>query len=145
MNGAKVKGIELSVAGELSPYWHISGGYTYTDAKDRDGKTLTTATGSSLPRQTLKLFTTYQWDKLTLGAGVNWQSEIFDTRARGVATQFNRQDDYALLNLMGKYQINPDLSIAVNVDNVGNTVYKRTAINTWGELRNFMATLNYKF
>ncbi|USA54654.1 hypothetical protein NDN13_05540 [Acinetobacter sp. C32I] len=46
---------------------------------------------------------------------------------------------------MGRYQINPDLSLAVNVDNVGNTVYKRTAINTWGELRNFMATLNYKF
>ncbi|MCH7305382.1 TonB-dependent receptor [Acinetobacter sp. NIPH 1869] len=145
VNGAKVKGVELSIAGELSPDWHISAGYTYTDAKDRDGKTLTTATGSSLPRQTLKLFTNYQWDKLTLGAGVNWQSEIFDTRARGIATQFNRQDDYVLLNLMGRYQINPDLSLAVNVDNVGNTVYKRTAINTWGELRNFMATLNYKF
>ncbi len=145
VNGAKVKGVELSVAGELNPYWHISAGYTYTDAKDRDGKTLTTATGSSLPRQTLKLFTNYQWDKLTLGAGVNWQSEIFDTRARGVATQFNRQDDYVLLNLMGRYQINPDLSLAINVDNVGNTIYKRTAINTWGELRNFMATLNYKF
>lgn len=142
VSGAKVKGIELSIAGKLTPNWNISGGYTYTDAKDKDGKQLST---SSIPKNTFKVFSSYQWDKFTVGGGVNWQSEIFDASATGLAAQFKRQDAYALFNVMGKYQINQDLSLALNVNNVTDKVYKKSTMNTWGELRNFMATLNYKF
>ncbi|MGC4028254.1 MAG: TonB-dependent siderophore receptor [Steroidobacteraceae bacterium] len=142
VSGAKVKGAEFSIGGELLPGWNISGGYTYTDARDRDGNALQT---SVLPRNTFKVFTSYQWDRLTLGGGVNWQSEIYDSTATGLAAQLKRQNAYALVSLMGRYQVNDGMSIALNVNNVLDEVYKKSTTNTWGELRNFMATLNYRF
>ena len=72
---AKIKGWDLTIGGEILPNWNITGGYTYTDAKDKDGERLNSG---SVPKQTLKFFTTYKYSKLTLGAGVNWQSEIYN-------------------------------------------------------------------
>ncbi|WP_267284030.1 TonB-dependent siderophore receptor [Acinetobacter larvae] len=67
VDGVTVKGYEFSVSGEVLPNWNINAGYTHTDAKDRDGKALNT----QIPEDTFKLFTTYQWNKLTMGVGYN--------------------------------------------------------------------------
>lgn len=144
VDGAKVKGYELSLAGEVLPDWNIQAGYTHTDAKNQNGEIL----NPILPKNTFKLFTTYKLDKITLGGGVNWQSEIYDAasaKAGGLAAQLNRQDSYALVNLMGRYQMTPDVSLGLNVNNLFDKEYKANTTNTWGVARNFTASVNFKF
>ncbi len=144
VDGAEVKGYELSIGGEVLPNWNISGGYTHTDAKDRTNKNLNTL----LPENNFKVFTSYKWDKLTVGGGVNWQSEIYDAASEvkgGLAAKLNRQDSYYLVNLMGRYQATDDVSVGFNINNLLDEEYKVNASNTWGTARNFTASLNYKF
>ncbi|MDM1021462.1 TonB-dependent siderophore receptor [Acinetobacter sp. VNK23] len=144
VDGAEVKGYELSIGGEILPNWNVQGGYTHTDAKDQTGNTL----NSILPEDTFKLFTTYKWDKLTVGGGVNWQSEIYDAasaKTGGLASKLNRQESYYLVNLMGRYQVTNDVALGLNVNNLLDKEYKANAINTWGMARNVTASLNFKF
>lgn len=141
IDGAEVKGFDITLAGELMPNWNIQAGYTYTDAKDHQGKDLNTA----IPEQTFKLFSTYRWNQWTLGGGVNWQSEFYDSSAVGLAARYNRQDSYVLVSLMGRYDINKDLTLGVNVNNLFDEEYKVNTVNTWGTGRNTTASLNYQF
>lgn len=141
IDGAKVKGYELSVAGEVLANWNIQAGYTHTDAKDQTGNIL----NSQLPEDTFKLFTTYKWDKFTLGGGVNWQSEFYNAAATGLAAKLTRQDSYYLVNLMGRYQVNDDIALGINVNNLLDEEYKLNISNSWGAGRNITASLNYKF
>ncbi|MCH7335171.1 TonB-dependent siderophore receptor [Acinetobacter sp. NIPH 2699] len=144
VDGAEVKGYELSIGGEILPNWNVQGGYTHTDAKDQTGNTL----NSILPEDTFKLFTTYKWEQLTVGGGINWQSEIYDSasaKAGGLAAKLNRQESYYLVNLMGRYQVTNDMAFGVNVNNLFDKEYKANAVNTWGTARSVTASLNFKF
>lgn len=141
VNGAEVKGYEMSLTGEILPNWNIQAGYTHTNAKNQAGQPLNTY----LPEDTFKLFTTYTWDKLTVGGGVNWQSKFYDAAATGLAAQLKQQDDYYLVNLMGRYQVNDDVSLGVNINNLFDEEYKLNVSNSWGAGRNITASLNYKF
>lgn len=141
IDGAEVKGDELSLAGEILPKWNIQAGYTHTDAKDANGDVLNTY----IPEDTFKLFTSYQWDKLTIGGGVNWQSEFYLDGVIGIEAEAGRQDDYYLVNLMAKYDIQPDLTLGVNVKNLTDEKYKLNVWNGWGAGRSITGSLTYKF
>lgn len=142
VDGITVKGYELSISGEILPNWNINAGYTHTDAKDRQGKIL----NSQLPEDTFKLFTTYQWDKFTIGGGASWQSEFYSPWAtHPVAIAYQRQDAYWLISLMGRYQVNDAISVSLNANNLLDEEYKASVFNTWGEGRNVTASLTYKF
>lgn len=138
VDGAKVKGWDLTIGGEILPNWDITGGYTYTDAKDQNGKRLNSA---SVPKQTLKFFTTYKYNKFTLGGGVNWQSEIYS------ATTSDKQDSYTVVNAMAKYDIKKDFSVILNANNIFDEEYLLNTGGTqaWGAERNYTLSLNYKF
>lgn len=141
VDGAEVKGYEITVTGEILPHWHMQAGYTHTQADSNEGEPLNT----DLPENSFKLFTTYQWDKLTVGGGVNWQSKIYSASSTGLAAELNRQDSYALVNLMGRYQVSPELSVGLNVNNLLDKEYKANVSNTWGTSRNMTASVHYKF
>ncbi|WP_258237611.1 MULTISPECIES: TonB-dependent siderophore receptor [Arcobacteraceae] len=139
---AKIKGWDLTVSGELLPNWNISGGYTYTDAKDKNKDRLRTG---EVPKQTLKFFTTYKYNKLTVGGGVNWQSEIHSSTNN--TSSLNKQDSYTIVNAMAKYDIKKDFSVILNANNLFDEEY---LLNTggsqaWGAERNYTLSLNYKF
>ena len=143
-NDTKTKGWELTVAGEILPNWNIQAGYTYTDAKDNNGIRLNAA---EIPKQLFKLFTSYKINQLTLGAGVNWQSEIYSQVAnlKPLQLQEDRQKSYALVNAMAKYQINKDMDVRINLTNLFDKEYKQSVYNVYGDPRNFTATFTYKF
>ncbi|TCM67555.1 outer membrane receptor for ferric coprogen and ferric-rhodotorulic acid [Acinetobacter calcoaceticus] len=141
IDGAEVTGYDLSLAGEILAQWHIQAGYTYTKAEDQNGAVLNT----NLPTQMLKVFTSYQHDQWTIGGGVNWQSQIYAAGTKGLAAELNKQDSYALVNLMGRYQISPELTIGLNINNVFDKVYKANPTSFWGAGRNMTASLNYRF
>lgn len=142
-DGAEIKGWDLSIGGEILPNWNINGGYTYTDAKNKDKKPLNT----SMPKQTFKVFSNYKYHQLTVGGGLNWQSEISSPWAvTDLDKSLQRQKSYTLVNAMAKYDVNPDVSVLFNVNNMLNKKYSVSpSMPNYGDERNYTLSLNYKF
>ncbi|MFP5425781.1 MAG: TonB-dependent siderophore receptor [Gammaproteobacteria bacterium] len=140
-SGTTSEGVELELNGEIHDGWQITGGYSYSVSFDDDDKRIVT----EIPRNSVKLFTTYRLpgalDKLTVGGGVNWQSET------GYNTSYaTTQSSYALTSLMARYQISPSLSATLNVNNLfDKEYYSTTAAGLYGAPRNFMTTLRYSY
>ncbi|WP_418186083.1 TonB-dependent siderophore receptor [Aliarcobacter vitoriensis] len=151
-NDTKNKGWEFEVSGEITPYWQAQFGFSSSILKDKDGKRLNS---TILPIRTANLFTTYRaTPSLTVGGGVRWQSETWDNNAKnnyisaghpemvGEATQ----KDYFVVDLMANYEFNKNLSLLVNLNNALNKEYKTNFYyHSYGDERNWMATLKYKF
>ncbi|RBQ28630.1 TonB-dependent siderophore receptor [Aliarcobacter vitoriensis] len=148
----KNKGWEFEIAGEITPYWQVQAGFSSSILKDKNGKRLTS---DAIPIRTANLFTTYKpISKLTLGGGVRWQSEIFDNTVKGYYIQAGypemvseaTQKDYFVVDLMANYEFNKNLSLLVNIKNALDKEYKTSFNNyNYGEERNWMATLKYRF
>lgn len=138
-NGTSSEGVELEFNGEIIDGWNFTGGYSYSVSfNDRDERIVT-----EIPRNSVKLFSTYrlpgELDKLTVGGGVNWQSET------GYALSYaTTQSSYALASLMARYQLNTSTSVTLNVNNLFDKQYlTTTAAGLYGAPRNFMTTLRY--
>lgn len=140
-NGTTSEGVELEVNGELADGWQLTGGYSYSVSFNDDDKRIVT----EIPRNSVKLFTSYRLpgalDKLTVGGGVNWQSESgYDL------SYATTQGSYALVNLMARYQLTPALSAAVNLNNLFDKEYlTTTAAGLYGAPRNVMTSLQYTY
>jgi len=147
-DGTKSRGIELDVQGELARGWNSYAGIAHFTAQDANGLRL----NSQIPRTTAQLFTTYQlpgeWNKLTLGGGVKWQSRFYRAPNTGTSTLGGAQSSYALVSLMGRYDITKRTNLAINVNNVFDKKYalQKGDFDTvsYGAPRNLMVTLNHK-
>ncbi|MEQ5875579.1 TonB-dependent siderophore receptor [Pseudoalteromonas sp. NFXS39] len=147
-DGTKSRGIELDLQGELALGWNIYAGITHFTAEDGDGVRL----NSKLPRTTAQLFNTYQlpgdWHSLTLGGGIKWQSRFYQTPNTGTSTLGGEQGSYALVSLMGRYDITQKFDLSVNLNNLFDKKYalQKGDFDTvsYGAPRNVMLTLNYK-
>ncbi|SBS31154.1 Ferripyoverdine receptor precursor [Marinomonas spartinae] len=147
-NGTKSRGFELDLQGQLAQGWNVYAGLSHFTAHDGNDVRL----NSQIPRTTAKLFTTYQlpgeWNKLTLGGGVRWQSRFYQAPNTGTSTQGGEQASYGLVSLMGRYDITKKINVAVNVNNLFNKKYalQKGDFDTvsYGAPRNVMLTLNYK-
>jgi len=133
---------------EIARGWQLFLGATRFIAQDAAGKDINT----ERPRTLLRPFTAYQlpvdWHRLTIGGGVNWQSRAYYDGV-GPNRESQEQGGYAITNLMARYQLSPDLSLQVNVNNVFDKKYQR-AVNwhgqgIWGTPAEVMATLRYRF
>nr|WP_145003785.1 ferric-rhodotorulic acid/ferric-coprogen receptor FhuE [Pseudomonas psychrotolerans] len=147
-DGATSKGLELEISGELAPGWQAFFFATHYSAKDAEHQQVNTY----LPRTMVRLFTTYQlpgaWHQLTVGGGTNWQSRIYYDNV-GPNGERQEQSGYLLASLMARYDITPQLSAQMNVNNLFDKEYQ-TAVNwygqgIWGTPRNVEASLSYKF
>lgn len=144
--GVTTRGIEGEVSGQITPGWNMTLGATLTSSKDADRDTVNTDT----PRAFVRLFTTYrlpgQFDKLTVGGGVNWQSSTYklhDTDTKSVRV---KQNAFSLVNLMARYEFNPSLSAQLNVNNVFNKQYATNLSQLYfGAPRNVFLSMNAKF
>ncbi len=136
-------GIELDVAGQLTPRWEISGGYTQLTLKDDAGRDARTF----VPRKTLRLNTTYKIpdvEGLKVGMSLKWQSDIYVVQTASITT---RQGAYGLLGLVANYDFDKNLSATLNLNNVTNQKYLTSLYWTqsyYGAPRNAMLTLNWK-
>ncbi|PIA06065.1 TonB-dependent siderophore receptor (plasmid) [Enterobacter cloacae] len=148
VDGTKSRGIELDLQGELARGWNIYAGIAHFTAEDGDGVRL----NSQIPRTTAQLFTTYQlpgeWNRLTLGGGIKWQSRIYQAPNTGTSSLGGEQSSYALVSLVGRYAITKKINVAVNVNNVFDKKYalQKGDFDTvsYGAPRNVMVTLNFK-
>lgn len=148
-DGTKSRGVELDVQGELAIGWNLYAGIALFTAEDGDDVRL----NSQLPRTTAKLFTTYrlpgEWNKLTVGGGVNWQSSIYESPGVSTSTLGGEQGSYALVSLMSRYAITKQVDLGLNVNNLLDRKYalQKGDFDTvsYGEPRNMVATLSYKY
>jgi outer membrane receptor for ferric coprogen and ferric-rhodotorulic acid len=103
-----------------------------------------------------KLWTTYRlpgsWNRLTIGGGVNWQSQIHFTATPWDLgkTVTGEQSSYAVVNLMGRYDFSKQLTATLNVNNLFNRKYLSALDQTfytgyYGAPRNAMLNLRYSF
>lgn len=156
--GNKVQGFEVEVAGEVMPDWNVKAGYTYTHSVNGEKERNNTAQ----PLNLLRTSTTYRlpgnWRALTVGGGVNWQSDIYRYASRPVGRNANgslmtqstaiRQEAYALVNLMSRYEFDKHLSASLNVNNLFDTKYYNNVgfYNGvyWGDPRTVTLALDWK-
>jgi len=144
VDGAKIRGWDLIIGGEVLPNWNISGGYTYTNAEDKDGNDLET----TVPKQMLKIFTSYKYNQFTVGAGVNWQSKtwIYSDKQTALQNSTYKSSSYAVVNAMLKYDVNKNLDVIFNANNIFDEKYTYYPTQWgYGEERNYTLALNYKF
>lgn len=135
----KSKGMEFEVSGELARNWQLAAGYTHTRTTDAHGEQVF----SFIPRNSVKLHTNYRLSGalqgLTVGGGLRWQSK---TGSNGVW-----QGRQAVASLMARYEIDRNLSVALNVDNLFDRTYYAypSANSTYAAPRSVMLSAKYNF
>lgn len=145
-SGTVSKGVELEVAGEARPGWQVGGGYARAKPEDADGERLL----SEIPKDTVKFFTTYKvlaLPDLTIGGNLRWQGKIY-TEGSGPNGETFTQDSLTLVDLMAKYALTSNVSLALNVNNVFDKSYYSGlswATGVYGEPRNMMVTARYSY
>lgn len=144
-SGTKTRGFEAEVAGALLPNWQISASYSYAEIQNSDDDRLLT----EVPRDTFKMFTSYRipaLNSLKVGGSIRWQGSEYYAGAGPNDEKFE-QDSYTIVDLMAQYTLSPQLSVAVNLNNLFDEHYF-TAIGArgwYGTPRNVTATLRYDF
>ena len=156
--GNKVQGFEAEVSGEVMAGWNMTAGYTYTHAANGEKKRANT----NQPLNMFRLSTAYRlpgdWQALTVGGAVNWQSDVFRVANRPVGRDANgalitestniRQEAYTVVKLMSRYEFDKHLSASLNVDNLFDKKYYDNVgfYNGvfWGDPRTVTLSLDWK-
>ncbi|MEO8526875.1 MAG: TonB-dependent receptor, partial [Caldimonas sp.] len=147
-------GIELDLAGRITPNWEVYGSYAWTPIAKIDigapGSTPGVGEGEGTrsaltPRHSGTIWSTYQLTpELRLGAGVNARSSQTPNRnpAGIVAPRFVTAD------LLAEYAFNPMVALKLNLINVANKLYADSLYTGHyipGQARTVYATLTARF
>ncbi|WP_285355631.1 TonB-dependent siderophore receptor [Pseudomonas sp. lyk4-R2A-10] len=131
--GNKVNGFEAEVSGEILDGWNMTAGYTYTHSANGEKQ----RSNTNQPLNMLRLSTAYRlpgnWNALTVGGAVNWQSDVYGNSNRPVGRGANgrvitertriSQGAYSVVKLMSRYEFDKHLSASLNVDNLFDKKY----------------------
>ncbi|MFC7288995.1 TonB-dependent siderophore receptor [Herminiimonas glaciei] len=142
------QGFEAEVSGEVLRGLQLFGGYTFNTTKYlidpvNEGKVFSTWT----PKHMLRLWADYKLpgnlSKFSVGGGVNTQSK---------ALSFDSSFDvpgFTIWSARAAYQVTPELSLALNVNNLFDKTYylpsynSTTGNNYYGTPRSALLTLKY--
>ncbi len=151
----RVKGLELSATGKLTPRWDVFANYTLLDSETRKSVSQPARVGHALgntPRHSFNLWTTYalaaDW---TVGYGAHFAGK------RSVTAQGDGMlPAYWVHSVMASYDVNRQLNLQLNVANLANKSYVervRQALGTearssaieYGDGRSAVLSALYKF
>ena len=156
--GNKVQGFEAEVSGEVMAGWNMTAGYTYTHSANGEKQRANT----NQPLNMLRLSTAYRlpgdWQALTVGGAVNWQSDVYRAASRPIGRDADgevitasaniRQEAYTVVRLMSRYEFDRHLSASLNVDNLFDQKYYDNVgfYNGvfWGDPRTVTLSLDWK-
>jgi len=117
----QVQGFELGISGDILPWWHVYGGYTYLDSEvtsSKDpaevGKTL-----AHTPQNSFSL-----WSQIDLPGGffIGGGPQFVDDRFSNTANT-RTAPSYMLWDAAIGYQVNESLTLRLNVQNAGDEDY----------------------
>ncbi len=150
VKGARTRGADFELTGELARGWQASASYSYGSTDDAGGTRIRTV----FPRQMAKLWTSYRlpgaWSRLTVGGGGNWQGRIYYTATSSGLALYGQQKAYAVANLMARYDFSPQLSATLNLNNAFDRKYLQGLDTTfytgiYAPTRNAQLNLRYSF
>lgn len=145
------QGVELTVAGAITPRWQVSAGLTYNTAE------YTRAQGSNKagaryaaerPSRLLRLSTNYrlpgEWSAWRVGAALRVQNQIYKTNST------IRQGGYAIADLNAGWQASKQLDVRLSLTNLFDRSYYQAISsidsgNAFGEPRSAVLTAKYTF
>jgi len=145
VNGAETKGIDLELSGEVADGWNVHTGYSHSRTENAQDTRLT----PQLPLDTFRLWSTYrmpgEWERLTLGGGVNWNAKqsLLTTRNTRIT-----QEHYAVASLMARYKLSDNIAATLNVENLFDKKYYAGLAGNYGHYgapRNATLNLRYDF
>ncbi len=169
-----VQGIELGVAGALSPAWSVFGGVVFMDserkhsalldearrlANPNDYGTALRTSGDELaftPDVTANVWTTYRFPfGLTVGGGARYVGSSWlgrpDDAERIIANGvFGKLPSYVVVDAVATYDVSPSIALRLNVQNLSDELY---AVSTnWpgqrvllGPSRSFLLSADVRF
>lgn len=117
----KIKGVEVIYNGKLTKELSAYVNYTYTQAKDNQGKSL-----ARLPKHTANAGMAYQiTEKFGTNANVSYVGKRTDLYFTPDWNSHNvKSSSYTLVNLGANYQVMPNLNIYANLNNLFNKKYE---------------------
>ncbi len=144
------QGIELNIAGQLTPAWKIIGGYAYTDAEvTKDNSLQKGTTLANIPKNSFNLLNIYEFQDGPLqGLGLGINQKYIDKRAGQTANSTYTMKGYAVTDLVSYYQASPKLRINLDLKNLFDKVYDESAFNLYaypGESRTVQLDMSYTF
>lgn len=161
VDGYRIYGLDLSIAGQITPKWNITGGYVFQRQKVPYQYDIVSGTVEAFgddfqdqfffPEHSFKLFTTYRMSPAwTVGGGVTWRSTSTTPNARfdanGRITGYQEQRSYALVSLMARYQYSPRVTLGLNVANaLDKSYFTNSNIANYGTPRSISASLHLSF
>jgi catecholate siderophore receptor len=119
----RVRGIELSAAGSITPAWSVFSGIVYLDSEyDQSRNPLEQGQELLLtPDISFTAWTTYAFPVgLTLGAGVQYTDDVLGRRTADVQIT---TPDYWLLDAMATYQLTDTIGLRLNATNITDEDY----------------------
>jgi len=125
----RVRGLELGIAGELSPGWNVYGGYTYMDSKLVEGPYDGVNEGDPLantPKHSFSLWSTYRiLPEMTVGAGAYYVGKTFGGNQGGAGGGASavHMPAYWRFDAMAAYQVNKRLALQLNALNLTDKQY----------------------
>ncbi len=144
------RGIELNIAGQLTPAWKIIGGYAYTDAEvTKDNSLQKGTTLANIPKNSFNLLNIYEFQDGPLqGLGVGINQKYIDKRAGQTANSTYTMKGYAVTDLVSYYQATPKLRLNLDVKNIFDRVYDESTFNLYaypGESHTVQLGISYTF
>lgn len=130
----EVKGIELSVVGQLTNFWQISAGLAKTQTRQIDQRSATAVNDSVRwsPDLTATLWTSYQLEKLTMGVGarhVSEQKRLITEGTSAATTSMPYVPAYTVFDMMVSYKLAKNTNLQLNVYNLFDKEYLSTLNN----------------
>jgi len=147
------RGVELQLNGEIRPGWNVYAGYTWLQTRVDEGAAYDSPVTAVSPRHLFRLWTDYrlpgQWNRLTVGGGVNVQSGTYVSLPQYGGARLE-QGGYATVDVKLGYDINSHLDAALHVTNLFDRKYYQTissprSQNIFGEPRAVMLTLRARY
>jgi len=125
VGGTRTRGVELAVAGRITPAWQVSGGYTHQDAALRGNRSVRLA---QVPQHQVALWNRYDISRrVGFGVGVvNQSSQFAAIRTSPTTTRlpaFTRVDAAVFVKATQR------IDLQVNVENLFDTTYFSDAQN----------------
>ncbi|MNM32706.1 Ferrichrome-iron receptor precursor [compost metagenome] len=144
------RGLDINVAGNLTPEWRVIGGYAYVDAEVTKDNRLPSGTRlANIPRNSFSLLNTYEFQDglakgLGLGVGVKY---VDDRNGQTEAVTYN-MDQYTVVDLLAFYKVNDNIRLNLDLKNLFNKEYDEGAFNFYaypGAPRTVQAGVSYTF
>lgn len=147
VKGARSKGFEATISGEVAQGLQVLAGYTYS-SKFSNKSVLMNPT---YPQRMFRLATSYRFpgalSKLTVGGNLNYQSSIYYDETYSLKRA--SQGGMTLIGLMARYDFSKQFNMSLNIENLTDKYYY-TGLGgyngyTYGNPRNAWLKATYSF